>query len=73
MERLPRSQVDLVSLVGLERDFVRAGASPGRLRSLDALHLAVALRIGAQEFIAYDLELGAAAEQAGLTLLSPGR
>jgi hypothetical protein len=64
--------LDVVSLVDLSRgDLLTAGALPGRLRSHDAVHLAVALRLGADEMITYDDELAAAAASAGLTVLRP--
>lgn len=64
--------LDVVSLVDLSRgDLLTAGALPGRLRSNDAVHLAVALRLGAEEMITYDEELAAAAALAGLTVLRP--
>lgn len=64
--------LDAVSLVDLTRgDLMTAGTLPGRLRSHDALHLAVALRIGADEMISYDGELGSAATAAGLTTVAP--
>lgn len=43
------------------------------LRTLDALHLAVARRIGADVLVTYDAQLIAAAEQIGMRTLSPGR
>ena len=65
--------LDVVSLVDLSRgDLLTAGTLPGRLRSEDAVHLAVALRLGAEEMITYDEELATAAASAGLTVLQPG-
>ncbi len=46
-------------------------ASP-QLRSLDAIHLATAERIGVDELLTYDLRLAAAAERLGLRVVSPG-
>jgi predicted nucleic acid-binding protein len=64
--------LDVVSLIDLSRgDLLTAGTLPGRLRSNDAVHLAVALRLGADEMITYDDELAAAAAAAGLTVLRP--
>lgn len=54
-------------------DLVRAGTSGWGLRSADAIHLAAALRIGADELITYDSELAAAARLAGLEVSQPGR
>ena len=41
-------------------------------RTLDAIHLASALRIEADELLAYDRRLLAAAGEHGLTAVSPG-
>ena len=60
-------------LVETDRSLYReAGLLPGRhLRSLDALHLAAALRVGADVMITYDRRQADAAEAAGLPGLSP--
>lgn len=60
-------------LVEADRSLYReAGLLPGRhLRSLDALHLAAALRVGADIMITYDRRQADAAEAAGLPVLSP--
>jgi uncharacterized protein len=64
--------LDAVSLVDLTRgDLLTAGTLPGRLRSNDAIHLAVALRIGADELVTYDTELVAAANAAGIAVVQP--
>ena len=64
--------LDAISLVDLARgDLLTAGTLPGRLPPLDAVHLAVALRIGADEMITYDAELGVAATEAGLSVRRP--
>lgn len=64
--------LDTVTLVDLTRgDLLTAGALPGRLRSSDAVHLAVALRVGADGIVTYDAELAAAAASSGLELLAP--
>jgi predicted nucleic acid-binding protein len=73
---LPRESVETVlesvSLVDLTRgDLLTAGALPGGLRSHDALHLATALRLGAEELLTYDHDLQAAARAAGLRLRHP--
>jgi predicted nucleic acid-binding protein len=51
-----------------------AGSLPGPLRSLDAIHLATALRLrdGLHWLVAYDQRLLDAAQQAGLPTASPG-
>ncbi len=66
------SQLDLVPLRGAVIDHAaRLGGS--RLRSLDALHLASALTIGAEltSFVVYNLRLSAAADEAGLVVTRP--
>jgi predicted nucleic acid-binding protein len=68
--------LSLVNLVALEAsDLEDAPGTPGRLRTLDAIHLAAALRIGADVIVAYDDELRRAAKAAGLRIgpsLRPG-
>ena len=51
-----------------------AGSLPGPLRSLDAIHLATALRLrdSLHWLVAYDQRLLDAAQQAGLPTASPG-
>jgi predicted nucleic acid-binding protein len=60
-------------LVETDRSLYReAGLLPGRhLRSLDALHLAVALRVGADAIVTYDHRQADAADAAGLPVLAP--
>jgi predicted nucleic acid-binding protein len=66
------AMLDVVSLIDLTRgDLLTAGTLPGRLRSNDAMHLAVALRVGAEEIFTYDAELAAAASAAGLAVVQP--
>lgn len=61
-----------VALVDVERgDLMTAPILPGRLRSADAIHLATALRLGAEEMVVYDGELRCAAKRAGIHPLSP--
>ena len=50
-----------------------AALNPPELRSLDALHLATALEVGAdlRAFLTYDARLGAAAAAEGLQVLAP--
>lgn len=61
-----------VGLVDLTRaDLVTAGGLGGRLRSHDAIHLAVAIRLGADAMATYDQALGDAAVGAGMTLVQP--
>jgi predicted nucleic acid-binding protein len=49
-----------------------AGLASASVPTLDALHLASALRIEADEFVAYDRRLVAAARASGLAVASPG-
>ncbi|PXY26178.1 type II toxin-antitoxin system VapC family toxin [Prauserella endophytica] len=51
-----------------------AGSLPGPLRSLDAIHLASAMRVRAelQHLVAYDQRLLETARLAGLPIASPG-
>ncbi len=67
-----RIVLDTVALIDLTRgDLLTAGALPGRLRSNDAVHLATALRVGADELVTYDGELAAAANGAGIATVQP--
>jgi uncharacterized protein len=61
-----------LNLDDVEReDLTYAAVMPGKLRSADAIHLATALRLNTDLLVAYDGELLAAAEDAGLNVLSP--
>ena len=51
-------------------DLIGAGTRPP-LRSHDAIHLEVALRLGVDEIAAYDTELSEAGRKAGLVVLAP--
>lgn len=52
--------------------FRQAGLLPGaHLRSLDALHLATAITIGADDVLTYDQRFAEAVRQVGLTVLAP--
>lgn len=63
-----------VNLVDVARsDLMYAAALPGRLQSADAIHLATAIRLQADLMVAYGVELLAAAVDAGVTVLSPGK
>ncbi len=54
--------------------FREAGVLPGvRLRSLDALHLAAAVRLGVAGVLTYDRRMTDAAQELGLEVRSPGR
>ncbi len=64
--------LDSVSLIDLTRGDMLAAGTHAPLRSNDAIHLAVALRVGADEIVTYDGELIEQATAAGLPVLSPG-
>lgn len=52
--------------------YTHAGILPGRfLRTLDALHLAVAIRLGCSSMISYDARQLEAARSVGLATMSP--
>lgn len=63
--------LDVVDLVDLIRADLVATGSHVPLRSNDAIHLAVAVRLGLDQFITYDQELATAARRAGLAVLAP--
>lgn len=63
--------MDTVDLVDLTRgDLIAAGTHS--LRSNDAIHLAVAIRLGVDEIATYDKELAHSAAMAGLAVFAPG-
>lgn len=52
--------------------FIEAGVLPGRhQRSLDALHVAMAIRVGADEMATYDARQAEAARSVGLAVVAP--
>jgi predicted nucleic acid-binding protein len=67
--------LDQIDLVEPSRSlFTEAGLIPGaNLRSLDALHVATALRIDASVVVAYDQRLLEAARVVGLATAAPGQ
>ena len=72
--RQPEIDIDLadstlaeIDMVPIEQDdFASAPLVPGRLRTLDALHLAAALRLRADVMVSFDAELLRAARLAGM-------
>ncbi len=62
-----------VALHGVPASLFReAGLLPGpHLRSLDALHLAAAVRLGVDHVLTYDARMGSAARAIGLAVLAP--
>jgi predicted nucleic acid-binding protein len=65
--------LEVVNLVDLTRGDLLAAGTHAPLRSNDAVHLAVALRVGCEGMVTYDEELATAAGAAGLSVLSPER
>ena len=65
--------LERLDLLETDRSLYReAGLLRGRhLRSLDALHLAAALRVGADIMVTYDHRQADAAQAAGLPVLAP--
>ncbi len=65
--------LERLDLMETDRSLYReAGLLPGRhLRSLDGLHLAAALRVGADVMVTYDRRQADAADAAGLPVLAP--
>ncbi len=66
-----RIVLDAVALVDLTRGDMIAAGTHAPLRLNDAVHLAIAIRIAVDEFVTYDVELAAAAQTAGLGILTP--
>ena len=67
--------LDLIDLVDLDAGIrmVTRTITPAGVRSLDAIHLATAIRIGRDltSFVTYDKRLADAADAAGLPLVMP--
>ena len=62
-----------IVLVAVTETILRRAANlEPALRSLDAVHLATALDVGAEAMIVYDRRLADAARGYGLTVMSPG-
>lgn len=66
-----RAVLDTINLVDLTRGDMIAAGTHAPLQSNDAIHLAVAIRLGVDEIVTYDGELTDAASRAGLTVLAP--
>jgi predicted nucleic acid-binding protein len=73
-ERLP-GLLDSITLVDVDRSILELAAvlEPPQSRTLDAIHLATALSLGAEleAFITYDRQQARAAEAAGLSVEAP--
>jgi len=69
--------LDLIELVDLDPGIriVAQAVTPATVRSLDAIHLATALRLGRQltSFVTYDKRLADAAAAVGLTVHAPSQ
>lgn len=65
--------LELVSLFEVPPSLFReAGLLPGAgLRSLDALHLAAAIRIGVEHVVTYDMRMAATGRALGISVLTP--
>lgn len=61
-----------VNLADLTRGDMIAAGTHAPLGSNDAIHLAVAIRLGTDEMVTYDGELAQAARAAGLSVFTPG-
>ena len=61
----------MLDLVDLSRGDMIAAGGHAPLRSNDAIHLAVAVRLGVDELVTYDAELAAAATRMGILVSSP--
>lgn len=72
--RKARELLDRLRLVDIDRELLEDAVSysSAHVRSLDAIHLASALRVGARQMLVYDWRLAEAASAAGLETLSPG-
>ena len=66
--------LDLVDLVEMDVSIriLAQTIRPKTVRSLDAIHLATALRVQPASFVTYDKRLADAARDAGLTVEAPG-
>jgi len=62
-----------LNLADLTRGDMIAAGTHAPLKSNDAIHLAVAIRLGTDEMVTYDGELAEAATATGLTVFAPGQ
>lgn len=63
--------LDTMNLVDLTRGDMIAAGTHAPLRANDAIHLAVAIRLGSDELVTYEGELAEAARAAGFAVLAP--
>lgn len=66
-----RAVLETVNLVDLTRGDLISAGTHAPLRSHDAMHLAVALRLGVDELFTYDQEMADIATRAGLRVVAP--
>ncbi len=73
----PQATFARLAFVELDADLAAVAAATGgsRLRALDAIHIASAMRLRAdlEAFITYDARQAGAAREVGLTVVSPGQ
>ncbi len=67
-----RAVLETVNLIDLTRGDMLGAGTQAPLRSHDAIHLAVALRLAVDEIVTYDAELSQRARSAGLPVVAPG-
>lgn len=60
-----------VALIDVSRCDLLPAGTQAHLRTLDAIHLAAAMRLGVTSVLTYDLELTRAAEAAGIEVIVP--
>lgn len=63
--------LNTVGLADITRGDMIAAGTHAPLRANDAIHLAVAIRLGVDQVVTYDVELAAATKAAGLVVLAP--
>ncbi len=71
-----RSFLEAMDLIKIDTELLQAAAmvDPARMRTLDAIHIAAASKLGLRTtvLVTYDLRMSQAAESAGLEVQSPG-
>jgi predicted nucleic acid-binding protein len=69
-----RSVLERVALLDVDRALLEEAVSfsSAHVRSLDAIHVATAVRAGTTTMLVYDRRLAEAAEAAGIETLAPG-
>lgn len=72
--RKARELLDRLRIVDIDRELLEAAVSytSAYVRSLDAIHLASLVRVGARRMLVYDRRLAEAAMAVGVETLSPG-